>query len=316
MGLSFKENDIVRLNEYKLEEVLFERNPKNAEVLKINKYIDNKDIFMMHTIMSTLFKIRSKKLYMIGKIPDKNDEFEDKIWETEIIIKKLYKALKEKKYDKIKDFLNESEKNNFLAFLIEGKNENRKVLSDLLYDYYYDKNTNYIGEKFFLENIIKQKNIKEVLSLNPYMINQILDYQQKPLTKEELIIQEIMDYLKDAEWKYLESDKIIKHVINLFEFNNKKINIRERKILFIISNVFQESKEKNDKFYGKMMYVLENTKYDAETIINCLSQDKKTLIEIMKKFTEYNRQIEEGRLEELEKKASYKTAQKIYRKNP
>ena len=199
---------------------------------------------------------------------------------------------------------------------MEEKNENRKVLSNLLYDYYYDKNTNYIGEKFYLENITKQKSAREILSLNPYLISQLLDYQQKPLTKEELIIQEIMDYLKYAEWNYYESDKIIKCVINLFDQNNQKIGIMERKILFIVSNVFQESKERNDNYYGKMMYLLESTKYDPEIIINCISRDKKTLIEIIKKFIEYNRQIEEGRLEELEQKPSSKYAKKIYRKNP
>lgn len=316
MGLNFKENDVVRLQEDKLEEVLFERNPQNAEVLKINPYIDNKDVFMMHTIMSILFKLRSKKLYMKGKIPGKIEEDEDAIWETEIIIRDFYKALKEKRYDKIKDFLNESQKNNFLAFLIEGKYENRKILSNLLYDYYKDKNVNYIGEKFYLENIIKQKNVREVLSLNPYMISQLLDYQQNPLTKEELIIQEIMDYLKYSEWNYFYPEEIIKHVIDLFEQNNQKTNAKEIKMLFIISNVFQESKERNDKFYGKIMYLLESAKYDPETIINCLSQDKKTLIEIMKKFTEFNRNIKEGRLEELETKPSAEYAQKIYRKNP
>lgn len=316
MGLNFKENDVVRLQEDKLEEVLFERNPQNAEVLKINPYIDNKDVFMMHTIMSILFKLRSKKLYMKGKIPGKIEEDEDAIWETEIIIRDFYKALKENRYDKIKDFINETKKNNFITFLIEGKYENRKILSNLLYDYYKDKNVNYIGEKFYLENIIKQKNVREVLSLNPYMISQLLEYQQNPLTKEELIIQEIMDYLKYSEWNYFYPEEIIKHVIDLFEQNNQKTNAKEIKMLFIISNVFQESKERNDKFYGKIMYLLESAKYDPETIINYLSQDKKTLIEIMKKFTEFNRNIKEGRLEELETKPSAEYAQKIYRKNP
>ena len=32
MGLNFKENDIVGKKEDKLEEVLFEKNPQNAEV--------------------------------------------------------------------------------------------------------------------------------------------------------------------------------------------------------------------------------------------------------------------------------------------
>ena len=64
------------------------------------------------------------------------------------------------------------------------------------------------------------------------------------------------------------------------------------------------------------MYILENTKYDPETIINYLSRDEKTLIEIMKKFIDYNREIEKGRFEELQKKSSAATAQKIYRKNP
>ena len=183
-------------------------------------------------------------------------------------------------------------------------------------EYYYDKNTNYIGEKFYLYNIIKQKNIKETLALNPYMISQFFDYQQKPLTKEELIIQEIMDYNKEAEWRYLDPTRIMKYVISLFEYNNQRPNSKETKLLFIISNVLQESKERKDKFYGKLMWLLENSKYNPEIIINYLSKNKDMLIEIMKKFTDYNREIKEGRLEQLEKKSSAEIAQKIYRKNP
>ena len=315
MGLYFKEYDIVGRNEDKLEEVLFEKNHQNAELSKLNKYIDNKDTIMLSTIMSALYKLRSKKLYMINKIPGKYEEEEDIIWETEIIIRNLYKALKGKRYDKIKDLI-KSNNNNFFSFLIEGKSENRRILNNLLYNYYYDKNINYIGEKFYMENIFKQNSVKEVLALNPYMINQVLDYEQHPLTKEELIIQEIMDYLKVAEWKYIDSNEITKYIIELFKYNNKKTNTKEKKLLFIVSNVFQESKERNDRFYGKIMYILENTKYDPETIINYLSRDEKTLIEIMKKFIDYNREIEKGRFEELQKKSSAATAQKIYRKNP
>lgn len=315
MGLNFKEYDIVGRNEDKLEEVLFEKNHQNAELSKLNKYIDNKDTIMLSTIMSSLYKLRSKKLYMINKIPGKYEEDEDTIWEAEIIIRNIYKALKEKRYDKIKDLI-KSNNNSFFSFLIEGKSENRRILNNLLYNYYYDKNINYIGEKFYMENIFKQNSVKEVLALNPYMINQILDYEQHPLTKEELIIQEIMDYLKDAEWKYIDSNEITKYIIELFKYNNKKTNTKEKKLLFIVSNVFQESKERNDRFYGKIMYILENTKYDPETIINYLSRDEKTLIEIMKKFIDYNREIEKGRFEELQKKSSAKIAEKIYRKNP
>jgi len=315
MGLNFKEYDIVGRNEDKLEEVLFEKNHQNAELSKLNKYIDNKDTIMLSTIMSSLYKLRSKKLYMINKIPGKYEEDEDTIWEAEIIIRNIYKALKEKRYDKIKDLI-KSNNNSFFSFLIEGKSENRRILNNLLYNYYYDKNINYIGEKFYMENIFKQNSVKEVLALNPYMINQILDYEQHPLTKEELIIQEIMDYLKDAEWKYIDSNEITKYIIELFKYNNKKTNTKEKKLLFIVSNVFQESKERNDRFYGKIMYILENTKYDPETIINYLSRDEKTLIEIMKKFIDYNREIEKGRFEELQEKSSAKIAEKIYRKNP
>ena len=148
------------------------------------------------------------------------------------------------------------------------------------------------------------------------MINQLMDYEQNPLTQEEKIIQEVMDYLNEAEWNYLLSDEIIGYVIKSLEKNNKNNNIISNKLLFIISNVYQESKERNDDFYGKLMYILENTKFDPETIINYINNDKKILIEIMKKFTEYNREIEEGRNEVLNNKPSAELAQKIYRKNP
>lgn len=316
MGLNFKENDIVERKEDILEDTLFLNNRKHAEVRGILKYINNKDRLMLHTVMSILYKLRSKRIYMKGKMPERIKTDEYVIKETERIISRFYEDLKNNNYKHLKLFIEEPNKKDFIACLLGDQSKNRDILSDLLYKYYYERNTNYIEDKFYLETILNQNKAKEILALNPYMINQLMDYEQNPLTQEEKIIQEVMDYLNEAEWNYLLSDEIIGYVIKTLEKNNKNNNIISNKLLFIISNVYQESKERNDDFYGKLMYILENTKFDPETIINYINNDKKILIEIMKKFTEYNREIEEGRLEVLNNKPSAELAQKIYRKNP
>ena len=128
MRIDFKENDIVEFKEKVLSDTIFEKNTANAEVARINKYIDNEDRFMLQTIMSTLYKLRSKRAYMMGRIPGKYEQEENTIWETEIIIKIFYEALKENRFDKIKNFLNETKKNNLVAFLFEKKSENRRIL--------------------------------------------------------------------------------------------------------------------------------------------------------------------------------------------
>jgi len=151
--------------------------------------------------------------------------------------------------------------------------------------------------------------------LNPYMINQFLDYQQKPLSEEEQIIREIIDYYIASQQYY--GKPRIDHVIGLLGENNERYNNRlERKVLFIMSNTYQETKDRNDSFYGYLMDILDKMDYKPQKIINYLSNNYEKFKKILEKFIEYNMCIEEGRLEELEKQPSAQYAKRIYRKNP
>lgn len=316
MELDFKKYDIVDAKEAKLEEIVFMQNPKNANVKGLTKYIDEKDKLMLHTLLSIMFKLRSKAIYTKDKMPKSVESKETIIKETERIIGSLHRDLKRNRYDNIKDFIQEKNPNNFRDFRREKKYINRQIIGDLLYRYYLEKNTSYIGSKLYIKTLLDQNSAKEILTINPFMIGELLDYQQKPLTKEELIIQEVMDYLIEAEQNYANPDDVIKYTIELLEQNNKGFGLKENKILYIISNVYQESKERNDSFYGKMLYILENTKYEPHKIIDYLNKNNNILIEIIEKFTDYNMYLEEGRLEELEQKPSAEYAKRIYRKNP
>lgn len=297
MVLDFKKCDLVNSKEEEIERIVYMNNPKKTNIRGLVQHIcNNEDIIMLSTLMSMLFKIRSKSIYVKDKI-DKSAEMEqESILMTEEIIWDLYK--KSKNSRQIKKFFS----------------ENDCIIEKLLLKYYSEKNTNYISEKFFIETIIEQNGQKEILSLNPFMINQILDYQQKPLTTEEQIIMELTNYYIEAQ-QYYDTPRDLEYVKHLL-YNNNETNELCRKTLFMISNVYQESKEKEDRFYGRLVHKLDKMNYKPLNIINYINNDNEMFKEVLEKFINYNINIEEGRLEELEKKPSSIYAKKIYRKNP
>ena len=83
-----------------------------------------------------------------------------------------------------------------------------------------------------------------------------------------------------------------------------------------MSNTYQETKDRNDSFYGYLMDILDKMDYKPQKIINYLGNNYDKFKKILEKFIEYNMCIEEGRLEELEKQPSAQYAKRIYRKNP
>ena len=180
-------------------------------------------------------------------------------------------------------------------------------------EYFSEKQTNYIKEKFFIENIINQNKQKEVLALNPFMIIQLLDECANPLTEEELIINETIDYNVEAEQYFDAQSDIIYTLDKLKENSNGPVEYARKK-LFIISDVFQESYEKDRQLYEKMKNIFDYLKYDSEKVILYMNNDKELLYKIVKKFVDYNINIKNNRLQELENKPAEKYAKIIYNK--
>ena len=160
MELDFKKMDLVSQKEDQIEKIIYMTKAGATDIKGLAQHIYyNKDSIMLQTLMSMLFKIRSKSLYMIDKVK-KSEEYEQtSIFMSEEVIGSLYKRNKKNTYDDIKKRIL----------------KNGYIIKDLLLKYYAEKNTNYIENKFFIETILKQKSQKEILSLNPFMINQLLE---------------------------------------------------------------------------------------------------------------------------------------------
>lgn len=296
MELDFKKCDIVDSKEDEIEKIVYLQNPKNANIVGVAQQIgNNKDIVMFSTLMSILFKARSKLKYMQGKSDVSYEENHISILMTEEIMWNLYK--KQKNPKQIKEFIL----------------ENGCIIEELLLKYYSEKNINYVTNRFFIDTVINQSTPSEILKLNPYMINQLLDYQQNPLTYEEKIIEEMLDYYSEAQELY-ESPIDINYTIGLLK-NNNELFESKKKLLYIVSNVYQQSGERKDKtYYYKLSQILEMTQYKPQNIIRYLNNNTKIRDEIVGKFIDYNIYIEEDTLEKLEQKPSAVYAKKIYHK--
>lgn len=190
------------------------------------------------------------------------------------------------------------------------------VIQTFLERYFNRKQNNYIAEKYPTEIIAKQKKQKDILKYNPFMINQILEYEQNPLTKEEIYIQEICEFLVESEQIYDNQEQILNYIKELMTKNYKKEEL-DNIISFIIGNIYQEMKENlQDEDRNIIVPIIENERVLPKEIIEHFKRNNGFSNTVLKKFLYYNKNIEKGRLEELEKKQSKIYAKRIYNKNP
>ncbi len=300
MELDFRKNNIVNSKEDEIERIISKRTSSTNIPELANHIKKNKDIIMASTLMSILFKVRNKSIYMKDKIEISSEFEEDTIFLTQELIKMMYSTLEKRG--------------------LKGINrpllENASIINDILLKYISDKKTNYIAQKFFIETLINQNSQKEILELNPYMITELLNYQQNPLTTEEKIIREIIDYYIESQ-QCFDSPKDLKYVLHLLGKNSKAFKEPEVKMLYIVSNTYQQSKEQEDyKFYNRMREIIENPSCNQSWIINYLNQNQSFTYEIINKFIKYNIDIQEGELKLLETRPTAQYAKKIYKKNP
>lgn len=180
--------------------------------------------------------------------------------------------------------------------------------------YFQKKRKNYITEKHSTKLIFDQNKQKEILEINPYMINQLLSYLQKPLTKEETMIEEIMEFQMEASQTYQTEEKMLEYIKTLMKNNYNEEQLNET-IAFIISIVYQKIIEDyNDQNRNIIKGMIENEKIDKNKIIEHFKNANSFSNKILNRFIMYVNKIEKGYLEELEHKESKKYAKKIYDK--
>lgn len=293
MELDFKEHDVARNKEDEIYEILIKIS-KNTNIPELAQHIiDKKDILMVRTLMSTLFKIRSKAIYMTNGYSLSRNAIKEQAKYAEGLIGEMYVNLNRRGLKGIKRVLI----------------ENASMINEDLMDYYAERNRSYISDKFFIKTILDQDNAQELLGLNPFEINELLSYQQKPLTEEEKIIREIIDYFMESQDLY-DSPDDIKYVEKLINKNNHIIELIRKKS-YMISNVYQHARSQDDKvMLDKIVNQIENDRIKGEEaygyIMKYYEQD------IIRKFVEYNIDLEEGTLERLKKEPSAVYAKKLY----
>lgn len=250
------------------------------------------------TIISILYKEKCYEEYLGEKINGNPDD---------IAINIIYEII-----DELKQKLEEKEFGQITKYI---KN-NGSIIQYFLERHFNKKNTNYITERHSMDIIKNQKNQKELLKYNPFCINQILEYEQNPLTEQELIIEEITEFLVESQQQFTKQNDILMNIkqIMLKQYTPEKL---DDVISFMISNTYQEIIENPmDDNKNTIVSIVENTKISPKLIIQHFINSNYFSNMILKTFMTYNLNIEKGRLEELETKESKKYAKRIYRKNP
>ena len=219
----------------------------------------------------------------------------------------------EKHYDTIKDVIEgvvkNLEKNNFNQIYIILLTCRKDILDELK-KYYKNQYHNYILRKLQLQTIDNQNNMRELLKINPFMIQDSFEFYCNPLTPEEQLIGEIL------EMKNLSKSKNLNSVIGTLLVEMVKKHKHEKfdeVLMFIICNVYQNAIKNNEqRLINLTKYCIENPKVSNKEIIdyfmdregnNIYLTDK--LIFIIQAFIYYNEKINERDLNKLEKQSSY-----------
>lgn len=180
--------------------------------------------------------------------------------------------------------------------------------------YFFRKNRNYIFKKYDLD-VIKEQNLeKDFIEMNLFNLNQLIYYNEEPLTKEEKIIAQIIEYYIDSKIEKQNKIEQLSHVKKLLKHNNTEEELNEI-ILFIIGNTYQEIEQDltNEK-RNYIMYAVENEKVQPSDFVSYFKENKKFSNTFLENFIEYNEEIKEGRLEELKTKESYERIKRLYKK--
>lgn len=293
MRLDFQKYDEISRMEMIIEAII---NHNRLDKLLISLGTEDNQKRMILTMISMLYKQKCHHEYVKNHIID-DDEISN--------IKIIYEII---------DILNEELKKEKILSATRKVNENGNIIQIFLEKYFEQKNINYITNKHFMKLVIEQGNQKELLSYNPYAINQLLEYIQNPLTKEEIIIADLLEYNSEAENTFNRQEKILTSVKELMKQNYKGEQLDDA-IAFILSDVYQEIIENYyDSNRNLIKSIIENKEVEKTEIIEHFKENDAFSIMILNKFFLFNKKLYEGRLKELEQKESKKYAKRIYDK--
>lgn len=286
MEIDFKKYDEISKIEETLEKLI-----KFANISDYNLCILNNEnqILLILTIITILYKqhilnehiieqIKTTNLKNILKITKENYKIED-------IIEILDTALEEKDIIKAQFILNKL----------------GKFINAQLKKYYSSKSKNYIFENMPLELVNQQKLIMELVELNPFAINQCMNY--KPLSETEIIIYTIIEYY------LLLGEEDYKQIKQLIIKNNNQKNIKNI-ILLILSNVYQEILDDKNETNLEIKTIIENEQLKNNQIVAHFIKNDEFSNKYLEYFIMYNIGIKKGRLEELSRKPSYEYVKK------
>lgn len=281
MKIDFDKYDQITDMEKQLEKLIKITKLSEYETYPLNS--DNKLIFAL-TILTILYKEKIYNIHLIKKLKKTNPITIKKLEHYAIGIQQIFLDLKEclQEYD-----LYES-----LETIKDYGDEIQIILTK------YFKRKNYILEKMPIEIITQEKNLKELLKMNPFIINQCIKH--KNLTKEEKIIADILEYYNTL----VTSDDYINNIKSIIMKNNDEKNIKKI-IMFIISDIYQEIKEDMQEENKTIQGLIEDETIQNEEIINLFINNNKFSKECLEYFLIYNMNIKKGRLEELKNKPSY-----------
>ena len=291
--LDFEEYDEISKMELIIESII--RNFRLEQVL-ISLANDEKQKIMILTILSILCKQKYYQEYLKKHVIQYQQD--DVIQVIEEVINKLKESLET---NDIKE----------ATYKLKEHGEFIQINLDM---YFQKKHANYITEKHSMKLVIDQNKQKELLETNPYTINQLLKYLQKPLTQEETIIEEMIEFQQESFQTYKIETKILKYIKALMKknYNEEQLN---NTIAFILSNVYQEVLEDyNDQNRRLIKNIVENEDLKKTELIEHFKNNDMFSNMILKKFLIYNDKIEEGCLEELQHKESKKYAKRLYDK--
>lgn len=293
MRLDFQKYDEISRMEYIIESII---NRYDLSKILISLDKEESQRKMILTLISILYKQKCYHEYVKEHIID--DDETDNIEKIYEIIDILEKDLEEKN----------------IITATRRINENGIIIQIFLGMYFSKKNMNYIKNKHYMQLVIDQDNQKELLSYNPYTINQILEYMQKPLTKEETIIADLIGYNIESEQTFIKKNEILTFVKEIMKQNYKGTKLDDA-IAFVLSNVYQEVMDNyNDENRKLIKDMVENATLKKQEIIDHFKTNDSFSNMILNKFFLYNNKIEEGHLKELETRETKKYAKKIYDK--
>ena len=282
---------------------------------KYEEIIQNNPNFLEYSVMQKNAKTpKEKKLYLLAILTILYKEQAYKSYYDSLSKKFGFnnskKEIEYELFERITEELKWANFKNIYIELLQNKNRITKYINE----YFERKKQNYIVSRKTIERI--QKISKKTIKLNPLIINQLINYQQNPLTQEEKIIGDLIDFLRVANMITNKDNIMSLEIIKALMILNYEEKELMDAITFIIYNVYQETKLNiEDPIRELMEHLIENDEeISTEEIVETFLKEDEFSKIILSTFLSYNMNIKEGRLDELKNHPSYEILKKRIQK--